>query len=323
MSAFARRMAEASRQEIQTSFERDLANAVRGAPYTPAGVKQAFEATMTTALNQWESSLPDEAWNAGTGQRVLAVAFVAMKDAMKQDYVNIYDRILRDYRPEREVVLGRSGLFAGHWAVRVGCQWYEALGEGGKKQNARTVIQEGAAPEEQAERHQGVMGRTNKTLPEISWFTTSYQERHPNFNITWTNCQSFAKEFIHWLTGGQHFPFPNTEAARAQRFDTGPVAMTGDREFRASLGAVEGNHGLLGYQVVGPSFGSQSRNGAGIEASLFSARLNLGPVGEPVTLRPNVDTGVGAGFLKVAGFGFDMTQGRFKLQSPLGDFHLF
>lgn len=188
----------------------------------------------------------------------------------------------------RPVKLGRKPLGSGisaagaavaslhHWAVQVGDTWYEISADkssGGKKGNKRNVVDKsyGCYADSGAGKLGGeLVGKTDKTDYEISNWIERWIVNHPGYDALGTNCQTFAYEFMDWLTGGNficphRFNAADLEIDRPHKLSTSAVAKggnavarAGSNEARGSYGIANGSARTLNAQaqaVAGPGFG--------------------------------------------------------------------
>ena len=173
------------------------------------------------------------------------------------------------------------------------------------------------------------VGKTTKSDEEIDDFISSWLSQNPKYGLNAANCQTFATEFIAWLTDDNY----NISAA----FDTGnvetksnslthAVAHDGTAYACASLG--EGRGAIGPYSVVarlptahaGVSDGTEGLY-AVAEASAIRYEANYGNV---VGAHVDVNVNTGLGFRNgnaeahLQGFGGRVGTDGVEVNTPLG-----
>jgi hypothetical protein len=170
----------------------------------------------------------------------------------------------------RAVKLGRKAMsgtpLAYHWAVKVGNTWYEIQGKGENKINyvqTMSAILAGLLGDE-------LVGETDATDSQINVWIEEWRSRNPDYNILLDNCQTFAYEFMDWLTNGNFSVSHRFNAARenmplkkgfkrfAREEDGNAIARYTTSEVRKSAGVVSVSARSIHAQaqaVAGPGLG--------------------------------------------------------------------
>ena len=236
----------------------------------------------------------------------------------------------------RAVKLGRKAMLgtpvAYHWAVKVGNTWYEIDVEksNGKIKNY-IKNQDGFAAASSAGALGGeLVGETDATDSQISLWIGEWLSRNPDYNILSDNCQTFAYEFMDWLTNGNFSVSHRFNAARenmplkkgfkrfAREEDGNAIARYTTSEVRKSAGVFSVSTRSIHAQaqaVAGPGLGAWA------DASAFKVEAAYGNV-VGVHIEPNVNTGAGIrnGNLDVhlLGFGGKIGADGIEVDTPLG-----
>jgi hypothetical protein len=234
----------------------------------------------------------------------------------------------------RAVKLGRKALIgapvAYHWAVSVGNTWYEIQGKGGNKRNS-VVTSHGFAAASSAGALGGeLVGETDATDSQINVWIEEWRSRNPDYNILLDNCQTFAYEFMDWLTNGnfsvshrfnaawENMPLKKGFKSFAREEDGNAIARYTTSEVRKSAGVASVSARSIHAQaqaVAGPGVGAWA------DASAFKVEAAYGNV-VGVHIEPNVNTGAGIrnGNLDVhlLGFGGKIGADGIEVDTPLG-----
>ena len=210
---------------------------------------------------------------------------------------------------KRPICLGRSLILwpAHHWAVQVGDIWYEVQGKGGGggeedcpnqvSRNTGSTAMSGAGSTYGCE----IVGETSKTDEAIGEYISCWLIDNPRYDVLTDNCQSFAYNFIFFLTDGVNFRLPHRlDAARLHSkfvYQTNfwSVQDKGMSVTRLGMGETRASVGHCHMSYCGPfmEFITVKRGGAWMGASpLGRVELHMGAL-VGVHVEPNINTGLG------------------------------
>ena len=260
----------------------------------------------------------------------------------------------------RYVKLGRKPLPVGvghHWAVRVetgrldGC-WYELLPDGsGSRGSGRNLgslrgsnISGSSGDPDRNEivrSHTKVaksgagalggstVGKTTKSDEEIDDFISRWLKQNQRYGVYAANCQTFATEFIAWLTDDNYNISVSHDAGKiltnsskrthAAAHEGTAYATASYGEIREALGSVT-VAGRLPTAMAGVSAGTEGFY-AVAEASAFRAEANYGNfIGGHIDLNVNTGAGVRNGNVEahLLGFGGRVGTDGVEINTPLG-----
>ena len=125
----------------------------------------------------------------------------------------------------------------------------------------------------------------NKNRNEIESFNTNYLSKNPVYDLLFKNCQTYAQEFIQWLTGGCFNNLPQMESGLTSWAD-GINAFSHKTSGYAGLYATTGKAGvqlsIYKVEIEGPSFGvhltaGNEGFGAFIDFSIGRIESSIGP----------------------------------------------
>jgi hypothetical protein len=231
------------------------------------------------------------------------------------------------------IKLGRqaaAGWPALHWAVKVGPVWYEIKREGSRNTVYRSI---GAVAASGAGCLGGeIVGETSKSDWAIECFIEEWLFRNESYNVFDDNCQTFAYEFIYFLTDGVNFRLPHrfdaglTARKLTKKVDSFAVHQDGIAIARVGMGEARVSAGPINTMYRAPSAEASIVAGAGLGAwvgasPMGRAEVNLGRL-VGAHIEPNVNTGVGVrdGNLDVhlLGFGTRIGADGVEVNTPLG-----
>ena len=242
----------------------------------------------------------------------------------------------------RYVKLGRKPLSVGvghHWAVRVetssssGC-WFEILGKSGDEKSDSEPNDIGRSYTGAARSGAGALGgstvgKTTKSDEEINDFLSRWLSQNQKNGVYAANCQTFATEFIAWLTDNNYNISVSHDAGKiltnsskrthAVAHEGTAYATASYGEIREALGSVT-VAGRLPTAMAGVSAGTEGFY-AVAEASAFRAEATYGNViGGHIDLNVNTGAGVRNGNVEahLLGFGGRVGTDGVEANTPLG-----
>jgi hypothetical protein len=234
-------------------------------------------------------------------------------------------------RPVRLGMVDILWPFATHWAVQVDNKWYEVAGASKDDADSPMKIitshgQRSAVGDGADALRFGHVGSTCKNDWEIFWFIHEWKGRNQRYSFSSDNCQKFAREFIDFLTEGQHKPLPMMDAGVGGGRIHGPHAWSGAEDGAAYAGAMvahmQGHHGLLNGALVALRASACAlcgKHGFGVfgEAELGRAEGGIGPVRVAIHLNANTAIGVRSEGVEISLLGFGFTAGANGLSASL------